>query len=691
MISKEFLKQFLGKVSKPLSFMEIAHKLALPAPERRRMKRLLRELTQEGLIVRTGRGLYCEAEQVSEVSGSFEAHKGGYGFVISEKPGERDIFIPARASLGAMNNDSVIARLENRQRREGRILRILERAQTRITGTFDSGRRGCFVIPKSRNIQCDFYIAPKDSGKAKDGDRVIAEIIHYPDEKRLPTGRVVRVLKKPESPADDIEGVIEELNLPEGFPKAVVAEAKRLYSHALKTDDRKDLRNLLTVTIDGESAKDFDDAVSIERSGKGFRLWVHIADVGHFVDWDSSIDIEARQRGTSIYFPDRVIPMLPEELSEDICSLKPGVDRLAFTVEMDFDESGKRLSSRFYPSIINSNERMTYTSVHAIVELHDETELRRYDYLVEKFELMKGLFDELKRGRIQRGSLDFDLPEPEVLLDIQGRPEAIIRSERNVAHMIIEEFMIAANEAVAEYLEGREIPILFRVHEEPDAAKLDELFAAFKLPGLTSGAGRDFCGILSRAQGTPQEEIINHIVLRSLKQAKYSPHNIGHFGLASGSYCHFTSPIRRYPDLVVHRILREALKEGGLDGARISELEEMLTDIAFHSSKMERLADDAERAVLDIMRVWFMKDRVGEEFDGKVTAVTPHGLKVRFKDYFVEGFLHVSAMTDDYYEYDAKGFVLKGLKKKKRYSIASEIRVRIDRVDLEDREIVLGI
>lgn len=650
----------------------------------------MRELTQEGVAVRTKKGLYCAAGQMSEVAGSFEAHKGGYGFVISEKPGERDIFIPARASLGAMNNDRVIARLENRERREGRIIRILERAQTRITGTFDTGRRGCFVIPKSRNIQCDFYIARKDSGEAQDGDRVIAEIIHYPDEKRLPTGRVVRVLKKPESPADDIEGVIEELNLPEGFPKAVVAEAKKLYSQALKTDGRQDLRNLLTVTIDGESAKDFDDAVSIERTGNGFRLWVHIADVGHFVDWDSSIDIEARQRGTSIYFPDRVIPMLPKELSEDICSLKPGVDRLAFTVEMDFDRSGKKLSSRFYPSIIKSNERMTYTSVHAIVELHDDSELRRYDYLVEKFEIMKELFDELKRGRIERGSLDFDLPEPEVLLDIQGRPEAIVRSERNAAHMIIEEFMIAANEAVAEYLEGREIPTLFRVHEEPDAAKMDELFAAFKLPGLTSGASRDFCGLLSKAQGTPQEEIINHIVLRSLKQAKYSPHNIGHFGLASESYCHFTSPIRRYPDLVVHRILREALKEGGLDGTRISELEELLTDIAFHSSKMERLADDAERAVLDIMRVWFMRDKVGEEFDGKVTAVTPYGLKVRLKDYFVEGFLHVSAMTDDYYEYYAKDCALKGLNKKKRYSIASEVRVRIDRVDIEDREIVLG-
>ncbi|MCC6346639.1 MAG: VacB/RNase II family 3'-5' exoribonuclease, partial [Nitrospirales bacterium] len=427
----------------------------------------------------------------------------------------------------------------------------------------------------------------------------------------------------------------------------------------------------------------------------GYRLWVHIADVGYYVRWDSPLDLEARRRATSVYFSDRVIPMLPRELSEDLCSLRPKVERLAFTAEMDFDRQGRRQEARFYPSLIRSDERMTYTSVRKILVDTDPEERRTYAYLLDFFGTMGELCNLLKAVRLKRGSLDFDLPEPEVLLDIQGNPEAILKAERNFAHMIIEEFMIAANEAVAEFLEEREVPSLYRVHEEPDPLKLENMTRVINALGIMKNGKplkpKDFPGLLRQISGSEAEDIINHMILRSLKQARYSPDNVGHFGLASESYTHFTSPIRRYPDLVVHRILREVLTRKELSDRRMRELEEVLPDIAFHASKMERQADDAERAVLNAMRVWFMKDKVGEEFEGKVVAVMSYGMRVRLKEYYVEGVLHVSYMTDDFYQYNEKEMSLSGTNRKKKFTIGKTIKVRIDRVDREEKEIILGI
>ncbi|BCB96641.1 ribonuclease R [Dissulfurispira thermophila] len=698
MITKDLLITFFKeRATQPVSFREIVFKLNLTPPERRRLKRLLREMVNDGDIVRTRKGLYGPAEEMNLVTGYFEAHRDGYGFVIPEKVGERDIFIPARAAIGAMDNDRVIARIENRRRREGAIIRILQRAHTRLVGTFEVVRTGFYVRPKNKSVPFDLYIAPNEKGKAKDGDIVIAEIVIYPSDKRPPSGKIIKILEKPQSPVDEVEGIIDEFNLPRRFPHNVIEEAKSLYVKGLKNSEhkRKDIRNLLTITIDGERAKDFDDAISIKKIDSGYRLWVHIADVGFFVGWDSLIDREARKRGTSVYFPDRVIPMLPKELSEDLCSLKPEVDRLAFTVEMDFDMHGERTDVRFYPSIINSNERMTYTSVKKILVDEDMQERQRYDYLLQALEIMGDLCNILKSRRLKRGSLDFDLPEPEVLLDVQGNLEDIVKAERNFAHMIIEEFMIAANEAVASYLEALNVPSIYRIHEEPDPMKLEDItkiISSLKILKKTKAVvPKDFSSLIKQIHGTPEEDIINHMILRSLKQAKYSPVNVGHFGLASESYTHFTSPIRRYPDLVVHRILREVLTKKHLSDKRIKELESILPDIAFHSSRMERQADEVERAVLSAMRVWFMKDKVGEEFDGRVISVTPYGLKIRLKDYYVEGFLHVSYMTDDFYQYDEKSLSLYGIHKKKRFTIGKELKVRIDRVDMEEREIVLGI
>ncbi len=703
MITKEFLaSSFREKVTRPLRFNDIVLLLDLSPSERRKLKRLLREMVGEGTIVRTRNGLYGPAEEMNLATGYFEAHRDGYGFVISEQPGERDIFIPARATLGAMNNDRVMARIEQRHRREGRIIRVLERSHTRIAGTFEAGRSASYIKPKNRSVPFDLYVAPRDAGKAMSGDSVIAEIISYPTDKRPPAGRVVKVQKKPETPLDEVELIIDEMNLPRRFPSEVLEEAHALYEQSQEELDgksksrrRTDLRNLPTVTIDGEKAKDFDDAVSIEKTEGGYRLWVHIADVGYYVRWGSIIDLEARKRGTSVYFPDRVIPMLPPELSEDLCSLRPAEDRLAFSVEMEFGTRSDVRSVRFYPSLIRSDERMTYTSVKKILIDHDPEERRRYHHLIDKFELMGALCNALKEKRLKRGSLDFDLPEPEVLLDMQGNLEAIIKTERNFAHMIIEEFMIAANEAVAEYVERLDVPFLYRVHEEPDPLKLENIVKMMNTLGIIrSNKGlkpRDFPALLRQISGKPEEEILNHMILRSLKQARYSPVNAGHFGLASGSYTHFTSPIRRYPDLVVHRILRAVLQKNQLSDRQTKELGSLLPDVAFTSSKTERQADEAERVVLKAMRVWLMRDKVGDEFEGTIISVMPHGLRVRLKDYYVEGLLHISFMTDDFYRYDEKEMSLYGVHKKTKLGLGKSLTVRIDKIDMQEREILFGL
>ena len=716
MVNKEsILSFFREKTGKPLSFKEIVSLMRLSHPEARALKRLLRQMLRAGDIVMTRKGLYGPSEDMNLITGRFEVHRDGYGFVILEKPGERDIFVPARWTQGAMDNDRVIVRMENRQRREGRIIRILDRATTRFVGRLDVTKAASYVRPKNKSLPFDLYVSPQDRGKARHGDSVVAEILSYPTDKRPPSGKVVKVIGKPEDPASEVEAIIEEFNLPRRFPRDVHEEAKLLYAQipyppipplprggkeGLKGAEgglglkRKDIRSLPTVTIDGERAKDFDDAVSIKLTEHGYKLWVHIADVGFYVGWNSVLDEEARKRGTSVYFPDRVIPMLPKELSEDLCSLRPGVERLAFTVEMDFDRKGERIGAKLYPSLIKSDERMTYTSVRKILVDHDRDEREKYEYLLQDFELMNELCGILREMRLERGSLDFDLPEPEVLLDLQGKPEAILRAERNLAHMIIEEFMIAANEAVAGHLESLGMPSLYRIHEEPDPMKLEEIM---KVMHPSSKARRkslkaeDFSRLLMEIKGTPGEEIINYMILRSLKQARYSPVNVGHFGLASACYTHFTSPIRRYPDLVVHRIVREALTKKHLSDKRIKELEALLPDIAFHSSRMERLADEAEREVMDAMRVWFMKDKVGEEFDGMLVGVTPYGLRVRLKDFYVDGFIHVSYMTDDFYRYDERTVSLSGRNTGRRFRIGDALTVRVDKVDMEEREIIFGI
>jgi len=695
MITRDAIVAHFKKKPRPLSFKEISSLLDIRRAEEKVLKRVLREMLHTGELIMTRKGFYAPAGELNLIRGYFEAHREGYGFVIPDTPGMADLFIPPSATMGAMNNDRVIARAEP-PGGKGRIIRVLDRfaADKRITGTVEKTRAYCFVKPKSRRVQFDVHIPPEDCRGVKDGQKVVVELTEYPSMNRPPSGRIVKILKEAEEPLEEIEAVIEEFNLPRKFPKEAVEEAKTVH---LKKDSlkRKDLRGLPAVTIDGERARDFDDAVSIELTEIGYKLWVHIADVSAYVGWETPIDLEARRRGTSFYFPDRVIPMLPRELSENLCSLVPGEDRLAFTVEMDFDRYGKRYGVNFYPSLIKSDERMTYTAVARILEENDPELMARYETLLKEFELMKELASLIRDRRMRRGSLDFDLPEPEVLLDLQGRPENIVRSERNLAHIIIEEFMVAANEAVAEFLEANGLPAVYRIHEEPQPEKVEEVLRIAKSLLKTRVSGRNgkvIHEILESAKAGPKEELINQLILRSLKQARYSTENVGHFGLASECYTHFTSPIRRYPDLVVHRILKEALKrkKGPLGEKRTEELKKLLPEIAFNSSRMERASDESERAVLRALNAWFMKDRVGEEFKGKIIGVTSYGLRVRFDEFYIEGFLHVSAMTDDFYIFGEDNFMLRGRHTGKKFRIGDPIQVRIDRVDMDEKEILLG-
>ncbi|MCS7215199.1 MAG: ribonuclease R [Thermodesulfovibrio sp.] len=691
----EEVLEFIRKSGRPLSFKEISDFLSLKASERKKLKLTLRELILQGKILRNRKGLYITIREAKLVTGFFEAHKNGFGFLIPDSPKETDIFIPPHATMGAMNGDRVVARIENIKKREGRIIRILERATKKIVGIVERTGPIFYLLPRKKGFNNQIVIASSDI-KIVPGNFALAEVVTYQEKNKPIVARILKVFEKPKTPKEDIELLTYEYELPRKFPKDVSKISEELSSKAIVKKhfkNRVDLKELPTVTIDGENAKDFDDAISIKKTRKGFILWVHIADVSHYVKWDTPIDKEAKQRATSVYLPDRVIPMLPPNLSENLCSLLPKTPRLTFTVELHFSNSGERKEALFYPSIIQTVERMTYTSVKKILIDQDKEEIKKYKKLIPKFEKMAELCEILKNKRKKRGSLDFDLPEPEVLLDIKGDPYAIIKAERNLAHFIIEEFMIAANEAVAEYLYSNNVPCLYRVHEEPETNKIQYITRIVKNLGIIKQDLRasDFHKFLEIIKGSPYEEIVNYLILRSMKQARYSPENVGHFGLASDCYTHFTSPIRRYPDLVVHRILKEFLQKGKITKERRKKLEKILPEIAISSSRNERRADEVERDAIQIMRVWFMKDKVGEEFEGKVTMVTPEGLRVRLEEYYVEGFLHLSHMIDDFYQFDEKRYCLIGLKKKRKFTIGTQLKVRVSKVKIEEREIIFDL
>lgn len=637
------------------------------------------------------------------IMGTLSVHRDGFGFVAPDGGGE-DIFIPARYLRENLHGDKVEVEIQRGGRggkREGRISATRERGVKRIVGIFRVRGSGALLQPDDERLP--WFVIPRSaSAGAREGEVVVAELHSYPADGQPPTGRVVEVLGSADDPAVELLTVIRRFELPDQFPDKVLQSAAGVSREVSAADlqGRTDLRGLTTVTIDGESARDFDDAVSVKREGAHIRLWVSIADVAHYVAPGSPLDKEAYLRGTSVYFPERCLPMLPEELSNGICSLNPRVDRLTLTAEMLFNSGGEMLSANFYPSVINSAARLTYTLVSRIIE-HDDPEAKtEYPNLVADLLLMKELSVALAAMRAQRGSIDFDLPEAEIILGLSGAPEAILRAERNLAHKLIESFMLAANEAVATHLAESTPGTLYRIHELPDQEKLAAIALFFNQLGFPELAAadsikpRDIQALLADVEGKPEERLINRMLLRSMKQARYAAENLGHFGLAAPCYTHFTSPIRRYPDLVVHRILKWVMAQqdansgrGKLRGAPFPGYPALLAEIGEHTSKRERVAMEAERDIVELKKVQFMAGKIGEEFAGFVDGVSMFGFFVELIDLFVEGLVHISTLPQDAYNFIENEQTLVGEKSMVRYRIGDPVRVRVAAVSKERRQI----
>jgi ribonuclease R len=569
----------------------------------------------------------------------------------------------------------------------------LKRANNRVVGTFENSRYFGFVVPDEKKICGDVFIPKDEFNNAKSGQKVIAEIVKWPEKRRNAEGKVVEIIGDKDKPGTDILSIIKSHNLPEQFPEDVLRNAESISDTV--TEDmlkgRRDLRNLRMVTIDGEDAKDLDDAVSIQRLPDGnYRLGVHIADVSYYVTENSPLDREALRRGTSVYLVDRVIPMLPKKLSNGICSLNPNVDRLAFTVMMDIDNRGKVKNHEIYESVININERMTYNNVRKILDEKDEELCKRYDYLIDDFRTMEELALILRKKRFARGAIDFDFDEAKIILDENGKPIEIRKYEYSIANRIIEEFMLVCNETVAEHFYWANAPFVYRIHEDPDSEKIQS-FSEFlhKLGYHFKGAGnvhpRALQDLLEKVKGTKEERIISTVMLRSLQKARYSHESFGHFGLAAKFYCHFTSPIRRYPDLIIHRIMKEYLKNK-VDEAREEELNEKLPVIAKSCSERERAAEEAERETEDLKKVEFMKDKEGQVFEGIISGVTSFGMFVEM-DNTIEGLVRMSSLEDDYYIFDDVRYCLIGERTRKIYRIGDSVTVQLAKADIASRQI----
>jgi ribonuclease R len=694
--SAQELLQMMQEEDRPLPVREILRRLGLQDEQRRKAREYLRDLADEGKVVRIRGNRYGLPSKMNLIVGRVKAHPDGYGFVIPEAEGEEDIFISPRNLKEAMHGDHVVARIESIQKKgkEGSVIRILERKTHKVVGKFMRAKNYSYVIPEDERILQEVLIPEGETKRARPDQIVVAEITQYPTERARPVGRITYILGYPDDPEIEPQIILHKYDLPHRFSSAAVKEAQNLPlkpSHH-EHEDRVDLRGIPTFTIDGENARDFDDAVSIEREEEGgVKLYVSISDVSHYAKEGTSLDEEAYLRGTSVYFPDRAVPMFPPELSNEICCLHPKVDRLTLTVELRYDANGETRGVQFYPSVIQSDERLTYTWVKKMLVDGDSELRRRFRHLLPSLELMVDLCQELRRRRMERGTMDFDLPEPEVILNLRGETEEIIRAERNLAHQIIEEFMIAANEAVARFMEEKGGPFIYRIHEAPKKEAVDEFrrfisHLGYKMRKDTDRSPKEFQRVLSEVKGRPEERVINEILLRSMKWARYSAENLGHFGLASDAYTHFTSPIRRYPDLIVHRLLKSVLSK-----KKVKLPEGILANKADHLSERERVAMEAEREILGRYRVRFMRDKIGEEFAGIISGVTAFGFFVELRDIFVEGLVRMTSLHDDYYQYHEKRYSLVGERTHKTFRIGDKVKVRVERVDLERRHIDFGL
>jgi ribonuclease R len=707
MLSREqVLVLMRERVHHPAAMRELLQVLKISRDDRAAFKRHITSLVGSGELIQLRGHRFGLPEKMDLYVGRLQTHPAGYGFVTPERPLDPDggdIYISGPLMNEAMHGDRVVVRIERIKeggKAEGRVIRILERANEWLVGRYDRDDNGMgYVVPFDRRVLMDVFIPPGQEGGASPGEMVTVELTRWPTSNRGAIGRVADVLGDIDAPGVDTEIIIRKWGIADAHSAAAIAEAVRLGREVSERDirGRTDFRDRVTVTIDGEHARDFDDAITIEKLANGnFWLGVHIADVSHYVQEDSALDKEAYDRGTSVYFPERAVHMFPAELATGLCSLNPRVDRLVQSCLMEIDRRGQVVRSEFHDGVINSNERMTYTVVNGILTDRDPELMKRYAPLVPMFEQMGELFQILNDARLRRGSIDFDLNEAEVIIDEGGVVEAIIALQRNVAHRLIEEFMLLANETVASYLEAQAAPALYRIHEEPDVTKVfrfEEFISGFGYSLAAPPTGlkpRHFQKLLERIHGRPEEKPIAFLMLRTMQKARYAPENLGHFGLAAKSYTHFTSPIRRYPDLVVHRALRAA-RHGSLSDEAREEWTDELPEVARHTSEMERRADDAERELLQWKKVKFMADKVGDEFEGYVTGVAAFGLFIELIEHYVEGMVHVSTMADDYYRFVDSAHMLRGENTHKVYRLGDKVKVQVIRVNMDVRQIDLGL
>jgi ribonuclease R len=658
-------------------------------------------LVKAGKVVELKGNRYGLTDMLRLVTGRLSVHPDGFGFVTPDdavaKSRTMDIFIPFKAIKGAIHGDRVAVRIEGERGRriEGTVIRILERSIEKTIGIFHKKKGVSVVTPEDERLNFDILVASKDTMKAKDGQVVVVELLspteHLEVEGRNLPGRVIEILGDPDDMDVQVQIVIQKHQLPHTFSDDALKEADILPDTVQPKEcaERQDLRQLPIITIDGETARDFDDAVHVTKTRTGYRLIVAIADVAHYIKKGSDMDKEAIERGTSVYFPNKVVPMLPEKLSNHMCSLMPHTDRLALVAEITFDKEGNRKKTSFYEAVIHSHRRCTYTEVAKLLS-NPKNEATDPDPLfLRHLNIMAELAQRLHALRRQRGSIDFDLPEPVVVLGITGELAEIVKRERNQAHEIIEEFMIAANEAVADFFSTKEIPTLYRVHDKPDAQKMERLLYMLQELGIHMEKPEeitpDWCqSILQKVKGANQEYLINTMLLRSMRQAVYQPENIGHFGLASTDYLHFTSPIRRYPDLIVHRILKANLKRR--KRIEVYSKEELVT-LGNHTTSRERVAMEAEREMLERLKVRFMADKLGEVFDGIISAITSFGFFVELKAMFIEGVVRLVDLTDDYYLFDEARQKLIGERTRRVFQIGQEVRVRLKEVNIARRRI----
>ncbi|MGM0548209.1 MAG: ribonuclease R [Bacillota bacterium] len=701
----ELLKKLRENVHRPLTKKEIFEKFEISQEQEKIFSDLLNDLIESGKIFKNSKGLYGVPEKFNLIGGRIEKIASGNAFLIPDDPEKEDIYISSANINGAMHNDKVFVRpvpSDRGKSQAGEVAEIIERVNTEIVGNLEKYKNYGFLIPDNKRICSDIFIPPEALNEAQNGQKVVAEITRWPAKNRNPEGKITEILGDKDDAGVDIEAIIRQLNLPGEFPDKVLKEIANIPDQineksVTEDDEREDLRELKLVTIDGADAKDLDDAVSLEKlSENNYRLGVHIADVSHYVTEASPLDQEAYARATSIYLVDRVIPMLPQKLSNGLCSLNPQVDRLTMSVFIEYNLIGQDeieiIDHKITKSVINSNHRLTYDQVQNILESKESAERKEYSDFVEELEMMNELRRRLRKNRFEEGSMDFNFTEVKVELDDSGNPINLKKRSHREAEQLIEEFMIAANRIVAAEMAWREMPFIYRVHEEPDLDRMKQFNEFihnfdYRLKGIKNGVHpRALQAILEDVRGSKEEKIIETVMLRSLKKAVYSEKNIGHFGLGISHYSHFTSPIRRYPDLIAHRIIKETITAGYLSEERQDELENQIPKIADHCSLQERRAMDAERDSVDLKKIEFMEDQIGEEFEGIISGITGFGMFVELEN-TVEGLVHIKNLRDDYYHYDEEKYHLIGERTKKIYRIGDQVRIKIAKVNRDERKL----